>query len=81
MSVVGSWPLGAATTLAELARDPHPRLALLRAREPVSWLPESGGWPVTRRDLALRVMRDAETLAGASLTRVAGALRRPSRPR
>ncbi|MER5198366.1 cytochrome P450 [Streptomyces sp. NPDC002755] len=61
MSVVDSCPLGAATTLAELARDPHPRLALLRAREPVSWLPELGGWLVTRRDLALSVMRDAET--------------------
>ncbi|MFJ8636302.1 cytochrome P450 [Streptomyces sp. NPDC093568] len=56
-----SFPLGAATTLAELAGDPHPRLALLRAQEPVSWLPELGGWLVTRRDLALRVMRDAAT--------------------
>nr|AIL50160.1 putative cytochrome P450 [Streptomyces aureus] len=61
MSVVDSFPLGAATTLAELARDPHPRLALLRAQEPVSWLPELNGWLVTRRDLALGVMRDAET--------------------
>ncbi|NNN35334.1 cytochrome P450 [Streptomyces sp. S3(2020)] len=62
MSVVeSSCPLGAATTLAELAQDPHPRLALLREREPVSWLPELGGWLVTRRDLALNVMRDAET--------------------
>ncbi|MFF7277187.1 cytochrome P450 [Streptomyces griseorubiginosus] len=55
------FPLGAATTLAELARDPHPRLAELRAHEPVSWLPELNGWLVTRRDLALDVMRDAET--------------------
>ncbi|MER5540883.1 cytochrome P450 [Streptomyces mirabilis] len=61
MSIVESCPLGATTTLAELARDPHPRLALLRAREPVSWLPELDGWLVTRRDLALSVMRDAET--------------------
>lgn len=61
MSVVDSFPLGGATTLAELARDPHPRLALLRAREPVSWLSELDGWLVTRRDLALSVMRDAET--------------------
>ena len=61
MSIVDAFPLGAATTLAELARDPHPRLALLRAREPVSWLPELNGWLVTRRDLALDVMRDAET--------------------
>ena len=56
-----AFPLGAATTLDELARDPHPRLALLRAREPVSWLPELDGWLVTRRDLALSVMRDAAT--------------------
>ncbi|MGW3509689.1 cytochrome P450 [Streptomyces sp. NPDC000994] len=55
------FPLGSATTLTELEDDPHPRLALLRAREPVSWLPVLGGWLVTRRDLALRVMRDAAT--------------------
>ncbi|EFH28393.1 MULTISPECIES: cytochrome P450 [Streptomyces] len=53
--------LGAATTSAELAGDPHPRLADLRAHEPVSWLPALNGWLVTRRDLALDVMRDAET--------------------
>ncbi|MER6080360.1 cytochrome P450 [Streptomyces sp. NPDC001833] len=61
MSTAVSFPLGASTTLAELARDPHPRLALLRAHEPVSWLPELNGWLVTRRDLALDVMRDATT--------------------
>ncbi|MFG1664164.1 cytochrome P450 [Streptomyces sp. Y7] len=61
MRTVGSFPVGAATTLAELTRDPHPRLAELRAREPVSWLPELDGWLVTRRDLALSVMRDAAT--------------------
>ncbi|MCX4405061.1 MULTISPECIES: cytochrome P450 [unclassified Streptomyces] len=61
MSAVGSFPLGAATTLAELAADPHPRLAQLRAHEPVSWLPELDGWLVTRRDLALSVMRDPAT--------------------
>ncbi|MEU6355893.1 cytochrome P450 [Streptomyces sp. NPDC047072] len=59
MSVVTPFPLGAATTLAALAEDPHPRLALLREHEPVSWLPELGGWLVTRRDLALEVLRDA----------------------
>ncbi|MFE1310346.1 hypothetical protein [Streptomyces sp. NPDC058755] len=55
------FPLGSAATLAELEDDPHPRLALLRAREPVSRLPVLGGRLVTRRDLALRVMRDAAT--------------------
>ncbi|NGO06454.1 cytochrome P450 [Streptomyces sp. HC44] len=55
------FPLGSTTTLAELEDNPHPRLALLRAHEPVSWLPALGGWLVTRRDLALHVMRDAAT--------------------
>src|SRR6185312_9575637 len=55
------FPVGAAATIAELERDPHPLLARLRASEPVSWLPALGGWLVTRRDLALAVMRDAET--------------------
>ena len=56
-----SFPVGAAATLSELERDPHPLLHLLRASEPVSWLPVLDGWLVTRRDLALEVMRDAET--------------------
>jgi cytochrome P450 len=60
-SASGTFPLGAAATVAELERDPHPLLARLRAREPVSWLPALGGWLVTRRDLALAVMRDADT--------------------
>jgi cytochrome P450 len=55
------FPIGAAVTLAELDEDPHPALARLRASEPVSWLPALDGWLVTRRDLALQVMRDAET--------------------
>src|SRR5436305_2450152 len=56
-----SFPIGAAASLEELDLDPHPLLARLREREPVSWLPALGGWLVTRRDLALRVMRDSET--------------------
>jgi cytochrome P450 len=55
----GRFPLGAAITVADLEGDPHPALARLREQEPVSWLPVLGGWLVTRRDLALRVMRDA----------------------
>src|SRR6185295_17494794 len=31
-----------------------------REEEPVSWLPVLDGWLVTRRDLAMQVMRDAE---------------------
>lgn len=56
-----SFPLGAAATIAQLEQDPHPLLARLREREPVSWLPALGGWLVTRRDLALQVMRDPDT--------------------
>ena len=59
---VTSFPLGAAASLEELELDPHPLLARLREREPVSWLPALGGWLVTRRDLALRAMRDPATL-------------------
>ena len=54
------FPIGAAVTLEDLEHDPHPHLARLRAREPVSWLPALDGWLVTRHDLALQVMRDAE---------------------
>jgi cytochrome P450 len=56
-----AFPIGAAITLEELERDPHPLLHRLRAAEPVSWLPALDGWIVTRRDLALDVMRDDET--------------------
>jgi cytochrome P450 len=56
-----SFPIGSAVTLEELELDPHPLLARLRGREPVSWLPALDGWLVTRRDLALQAMRDAAT--------------------
>ena len=55
------FPLGAGVTLAGLEGDPHALLARLRVGEPVSWLPAIDGWLVTRRDLALAAMRDAET--------------------
>ncbi|HEY6276709.1 MAG TPA: cytochrome P450 [Streptosporangiaceae bacterium] len=53
------FPLGAAVARADLDTDPHPVLARLRAAEPVSWLPALGGWLVTSRELALRVLRDS----------------------
>ena len=56
-----AFPLGAAATLEELEADPHPLLARLRDREPVTWLAALDAWLVTRRDLVLDVMRDAET--------------------
>ena len=55
------FPLGAALALDTLDRDPHPVLALLRRREPVSWVDVLDGWLVTRHDLVLEVMRDAGT--------------------
>ena len=54
-------PIGAGARLEELEQDPHALLARLREREPVSWLPVLDGWLVTRRDLAMQVMRDPET--------------------
>src|SRR5919204_2651543 len=57
----GRFPIGAAAGVEELEDDPHALLARLREREPVSWLPALGGWLVSRRDLAMRVMRDPET--------------------
>jgi cytochrome P450 len=54
------FPLGAALTLAQFDTDPHSRLAALREREPVSWVPVLDGWLVTRRDLCIEVMRDAD---------------------
>src|SRR5919106_3586570 len=56
-----AFPIGAAAAVEELERDPHPLLARLREREPVSWLPTLGAWLVTRRDLALQAMRDSQT--------------------
>lgn len=53
--------LGAAVTVTQLDRDPHPVHHRLRASEPVSWLPCLDGWLITRHDLALRAMRDAAT--------------------
>jgi cytochrome P450 len=57
----GRFAVGATAGLQELESDPHALLARLREREPVSWLPALQGWLVTRRDLALQVMRDPET--------------------
>lgn len=59
--MIASFPIGATVSPAELERDPHPVLARLREREPVSWVPALDAWFVTRRDLALRVMRDPRT--------------------
>ncbi|MBA2701646.1 MAG: hypothetical protein H0U58_08110 [Chloroflexi bacterium] len=52
-------PIGATVSLEQLDLDPAGVLALLRAREPVAWVPVLDGWLVTRRDLCIEVMRDA----------------------
>jgi cytochrome P450 len=57
----GWFPLGGSITRAQLDGDLHPLLRELREREPVSWIPVLDGWLVTRRDLALHVLRDAGT--------------------
>ncbi len=59
-AATGAFPIGASVTIAQLTEDPHPVLARLQAREPVSWLPALGGWLVTRRDLAEQVLRDPD---------------------
>jgi cytochrome P450 len=56
--IVGRFPIGASVGLDELEGDPHVQLARLREHEPVSWLPALDGWLVTRRDIAMDVMRD-----------------------
>jgi cytochrome P450 len=53
-------PLGAALTLPEIELAPYDALARLREHEPVSWVPVLDGWVVSRRDLCIEVMRDAE---------------------
>ena len=50
--------LGAEVSLATLDADPYPILAELREHEPVSWVPETGMWFVTRRRDVLSVLRD-----------------------
>ena len=53
--------VGATVRLSELDRDPYPILDRLREHEPVSWVPETRMWFVTRRDDVIAVLRDAET--------------------
>jgi cytochrome P450 len=60
MSAGRGFPIGAALTAEQLDTDPYESLARLRESEPVSWVPALDGWLVTRRDLCIEVMRDAE---------------------
>jgi cytochrome P450 len=56
----GRYPIGASITVEELSLAPYGPLARLRRYEPVSWIPATNAWFVTRRDLAIEAMRDAE---------------------
>jgi cytochrome P450 len=47
--------------LTALELHHHESIAALRARQPISWVPALDGWVVATRDLAVAVMRDAET--------------------
>jgi cytochrome P450 len=60
MDRTARFPLGAAVTRESLEADFHGTLHRLRADEPVSWIPSLRGWMVTRRDLCIEVLRDAE---------------------
>jgi len=48
----------ARVTIDELEQDPHPLLRRMRAEGPVSWVDALGGWMVTGRAVAERVLRD-----------------------
>ena len=60
------FPLGSRVTLDALDMDPYPVLSALRDREPVSWVPETGMWFVTRRADVLAVLRDRHRFTTAS---------------
>lgn len=61
MSPSAKYPLGASLTITDLEGDVHPLLHRLRTAEPVSWIPTLEAWLVTRHDLCIEVMRDAQT--------------------
>ncbi len=55
------FPIGAEVTVDELTETPYEVLDRLRLHEPVSFLPALNAWWITRRDLALEAMTNAET--------------------
>lgn len=55
------YPVGKSVTVEALTSSPYDVLSRLRKAEPVSWVPVTGAWFVTRRDLAIEAMRDAES--------------------
>ena len=54
------FPIGASVTIEVLTNSPYEALTQLRVSEPVSWVPATSAWFVTRRDLAIDAMVDAD---------------------
>lgn len=54
------FPIGASVTIEVLTNSPYEALTQLRVSEPVSWVPATSAWFVTRRDLAIEAMFDAD---------------------
>ncbi len=50
-----------APRIDDLTADPHPYLAEIRRHGPIGWVSSLGGWVVVGHDLAISVMRDAES--------------------
>ncbi|NND04421.1 MAG: cytochrome P450 [Acidimicrobiia bacterium] len=48
-------------SLEQLTDDPHRTYAELRREGPIVWIESLGGWVVLTRELAIEVMRDADT--------------------
>ena len=60
MNRSAGFPKGAGLDVATLTASPYESLAAMRITEPVSWVPALGAWFVTRRDLAIEAMLDAD---------------------
>ena len=60
------FPLGSRVQLETLSRDPYPVLKALQEEEPVSWVPESQAWFVTRRSDCLAILLDSATFSVTS---------------
>lgn len=56
-----AFPIGASVTLDQLDADLHQTAAILRATEPISWVPAINGWLITGYRIADRVLRDNVT--------------------
>ena len=60
-ALASRFPLGSQVTTARLSADPYPLLAELRKHEPITWVPETAMWFVTRYDDVHQVLADFRT--------------------